>query len=116
MKRTLGVIIAIGVLVAWSYLTIYGTSTTSVTNPVATTTSATPEVKPTPSEMMETATQEMITEAISASSSEIAQARQTAADKVGDEMRMKIERRVRLELSTQNEASIKGLEKSLSFQ
>ena len=117
MKRTTGVIIVLGgLLFIWVMVSgLLGSNKQTYIAPLATSTSAV-EVQPTPAEMLEKATQGLIAEAITASSTEIEKAKKDAADKVEKEMLLKIERGVRVGLEHKNDTELKAIEGKLSFQ
>ena len=114
MKRTLGVFLGLGIIIGLGYV-LFGGSTTTVYLPEVKATSTDAVVKPTPAELLETATQELITEAINASSSDIEAAKQEAADRIEKEMHLKIEREVRLQITDSNDGKLEKIEKDLSF-
>lgn len=115
MKRTIGVFLGLGIVIGLGYV-LFGGSTTTVYNApsVATSTDAV-EVKLSPAEMLEQATQELIAEAIAASSTEIEAAQKEAADRIEKEMHLKIEREVRLQITDSNDGALEKIEADLSF-
>lgn len=111
MKRTLGVLIGLGIVIGLGYLLFFHGSTTSVTNEPVSTATSTVEVQPTAAELLEQATQELIAEAISASSTEIEAAKNAAADAEEEAWHLKIERQVRAEMQASNDARLEAIDK-----
>lgn len=114
MKRTLGVFLGLGIVIALGYV-LFGGSTTTVYHAPSVATSTDAVVKLSPAELLEQATQELIAEAISASSSDIETAKKEAADRIEKEMHLKIEREVRLQITDSNDGALEKIEKDLSF-
>lgn len=73
------------------------------------------EPEPTPEELMEQATQKLIASAIAASSTQIEQAKEEAAKRVEDEMKLKIEKQVRDDIAAHNDKRQQEIEEKLSF-
>ena len=114
MKRILGVFLGLGIVIGLGYLAVTTGSTTTVTkdSPMSTATSTNDvEVKPTAAEMLEEATQELIAEAIAASSSEIDGAVEAAAEAERTAWELKIEREVRAGLQANNGARLDAIDK-----
>ena len=115
MKRTLGVFLGLGIVIGIGYVLFGGSTTTVYNQPEVTSTSTDAVVKPTPAELLETATQELIAEAITASSTDIEAAKKEAADRIEKEMHLKIEREVRLQITDSNDGALEKIEADLSF-
>lgn len=117
MKRTLGVFLGLGIVIALGWYVLYGGGTTEVYNrpEVSATSTDAVVVKPTAAELLEKATQELIAEAIAASSTEIETAKKEAADRIEKEMHLKIEREVRLQITDSNDGALEKIEADLSF-
>lgn len=111
MKRTLGVFLGLGIVIGLGYLLLFFGSTTSVINEPVSIATSTVEVKPTAAELLELATQEMIAEAIAASSTEIEAAVEAAADAERTAWELKIEREVRAGLQADNGARLEAIDK-----
>ena len=116
MKRTIGVFLGLGIVIAAGYVLLGGNTTEVYNRPEVSATSTDAVVaKPTAAELLETATQELIAEAIAASSTEIESAKQEAADRIEKEMHLKIEREVRLQITDSNDGALEKIEADLSF-
>lgn len=115
MKRTLGVVMGLGIVIGLAYVLLGGNTVTVINepSPAATSTDAAP--LPSPADLMEQATQKLIAEARAASSTEIELAKAEAANRVEKEMNLKIEREVRQRLSKTNTVALQNIEKELSF-
>ena len=116
MKRTLGVLIGLGIVSGAFYIVANYGSTVDAINETGTSAASTDAVAaPTAAELLEEATQKLILEAITASSTEIEAAKVQAAERVEAEMHREIERKVRLEIEATNTGALDKLEKELSF-
>jgi hypothetical protein len=115
MKRTLGVFLGLGIVIGIGYVTLGGDTTIEYDRPEVSSTSTDAVVKPTAAELLESATQELIIEAITASSSDIEAAKKEAADRIEKEMHLKIERAVRLQITDSNDGALEKIEADLSF-
>ena len=111
MKRTLGVFLGLGIVIGLGYLVFVQGSTTTVVNDSLSMATSTVEVGPSAAELLEQATQEMIAEAIAASSTEIESAVEAAAQSEREAWELKIERDVRGGLQEENDARIIEIEK-----
>lgn len=114
MKRIFGVVIGLGIVGGLGYLALTQGSVITVNNEsreVATSTSAVAPAEPTPAELMEMATKKLIEEAIVASSEEIESAKTKAANDVEHQMELEIERKVRAELGSSNDARMTEIDK-----
>lgn len=115
MKRTLGVFLGLGIIIGLGYLAVTD-NTAEYNRPEISATSTDAVVaKPTAAELLEVATQELIAEAIVASSTEIEEAKKEAADRIENEMHLKIEREVRLQITDSNDGALEKIEADLSF-
>ena len=116
MKRTIGVFLGLGIVIALGYVLLGGDTTTVYDRPevMATSTDAV-EARPSAAELLEQATKELIAEAVAASSTEITAAKQEAADRIEKEMLLKIEREVRLQITDSNDGALEKIEADLSF-
>lgn len=112
MKRILYVV-GIGLVVILGIVISRVGSITEYTQPIEVPSIHAPE--PTPEELMEQATQKLIASAIAASSTSIEQAKEEAAKKVEDEIKLKIEKQVRDQMAATNEERQAEIEKKLSF-
>lgn len=116
MKRILYVVVGLGVVGGLGFI-LLGGSTIEVKNDLqqlASSTSAMVEEQlpePSPAEKLEAATQELIAEAIAASAEEINTAKEQAARAVEVQMEREIEREVRANLKTENDARITEIDK-----
>lgn len=111
MKRTLGVFLGLGFVIGLGYLAITHESELEVTNDSMSDQTSIVEVKPTAAEMLEMATQELIDEAIAASSTEINAAVEAAAEAERSAWELKIEREVRAGLQADNDARLDAIDK-----
>ncbi len=112
MKRTLGVLIGLGIVIGLGYTIISHESTTVVNNqPVSNGTSTAVTVQPTAADLLEEATKKLIAEAIAASSTEIEAAKEAAAQAEETAWHLKIERQVRAELQAENDARLEAIDK-----
>lgn len=112
MKRTLGVFLGLGIVILLGWLFFFGGTTITIDNEarvIATSTDAV--VKPTAAEMLESATQELILEAIAASSTDIMSAKEEAAERIELDMERAIERDVRAKMKAENDARIVEIDK-----
>jgi uncharacterized membrane protein len=111
MKRTFGVVIGLGIIIGLGVL-LFGGSTIEVNNETQDTATSTSEVmEPTADEKLEAAIQQMIAEAITASSTDIQAAKDEAANAVEEEMHRTIERRVRDGIKDSNDERIIEIDK-----
>lgn len=112
MKRILYVV-GIGLVVILGSVISRVGSTTEYTQPIEIPSILEPE--PTPEELMEQATQKLIAQAIAASSTEIETAKEEAAKQVEDELKLKIEKKVRDSIAAVNDRRQQEIEEKLSF-
>lgn len=112
MKRTFVAVVGLGGVIGLGYLLLGGNTIEVKNEPqtLATSTSAV-VIEPTAAELLEAATQEMIAEAITASSSEIDQAADEAATAVRLQMERDIERDVRASIKADHDARIDEIDK-----
>lgn len=115
MKRTIGVFLGLGIVIGLGYAVLGGDTTIKYDRPEVSATSTDAVVKPTAGELLEKATQELIQEAIAASSTDIEAAKKEAADRIEKEMHLKIEREVRLQITDSNDSILEKIESDLSF-
>jgi len=112
MKRTLGVFLGLGIVIGLGYVLLGGNTTTVYNRPEVSATSTDAVVaKPTAAELLEKATQEMIAEAIAASSTDIEKAVAEAAEAERTAWELKIERQVRAGLQSENDARLDAIDK-----
>ena len=112
MKRTLVAVVGLGIVIGLGYLLIGGNTIEVKNEPqtLATSTSAV-VAEPTAADLLEEATQQMIAEAIAASSTEIDIAADEAATAVRQKMEQDIERDVRAAIKAEHNARIEEIDR-----
>lgn len=111
MKRTLVAVIGLGIVIGLGYVLLGGSTYEVKNEPQLIATSTSVAVIPTAAELLETATQQMITEAIEEASTEINTAKEQAAREVELQMEREIERVVRAGIKSENDARITEIDK-----
>lgn len=107
----LGVLLGLGIIGTTLGYLAFQSSETYVDNTPSQVATSTNAAGPSASELLEAATQKMIEDAITASSSDIEAAKVEAASRVESEMKLKIEREVRASLQEQNAGRIEEIDK-----
>lgn len=113
MKRILLYVLGVGAIIGLGYYFLNHGNTISVENKVEVPAVETP--KQTPEELMEQATQELVTAAIAASSTEIEAKKEEAATAVEQKLKLEIEKQVRADIAAKNDSRQQEIDKQLSF-
>lgn len=112
MLRILGVVLlGLGIISVVGYLTFFKADEFTINNVPSAVATSTDVAELSAEELLEEATQKMIEDAITASSSVIEAAKQEASVRIENEMKLKIEREVRANLHEQNATRIEEIDK-----